>query len=89
MPANLRLATAFVDLTLKGATAVVAGLNNIRKSVVSTLQPLNDNFASAQSQLMGFVAAASPQAMNTFAGSSRLLSAVLGNALIPPITATP
>lgn len=85
MPANLRLATAFVDLTLKGATAVVAGLNNIRKSVVSTLQPLNDNFASAQSQLMGFVAAASPQAMNTFAGSSRLLSAVLGNALIPHI----
>ena len=83
MPANLNLATAFVQLALKGAPAVVSGLNNIRKSVVSTLSPLNNEFGRVQSSIMGFVAAASPQAMNTFAGSAKLLSAVIGQALIP------
>lgn len=85
MAANLKLATAFVDLSLKGMSAVMTGLNTMRNKLQGWVGPLADNFQSAQSAVLGFVGAASPQAMNTFTGSVRLVSAVIGTALVPHI----
>lgn len=85
MAANLKLATAFVDLSLKGMSAVMTGLNTMRNKLQGWVGPLADNFQSAQSAVLGFVGAASPQAMGTFQGSIRLVSAAIGTALIPHI----
>lgn len=85
MAANLKLATAFIDISLKGLSALSSGLNTVRQRVVSTIGVLGDQFQGAQSAIMGFVSAASPQAMNTFNGSMRLVSAAIGTALVPHI----
>lgn len=85
MAANLNLATAFVQLSLKGASAVIAGMNSIRKNITTSLAPLSDNFKQMEASVMGFVSAASPQAIRTFQGSAMLLSATIGTALIPQI----
>lgn len=85
MAANLALAKAFVELSLKGANAVVAGMNTVRQSIVASLAPIANSLAPAQNAIMGLVSAASPQAFNTFNGSVKLLSATMGTALVPQV----
>lgn len=85
MAANLKLATAFVDISLKGMSALASGMNTVRNKIQSWVGTLGDQFQSTQSAIMGLVSAASPQAMGTFAGSTRLVAAALGTALIPHI----
>lgn len=87
MPANLNMATAFIQLSLKGGAAVIAGMNNMRKSIASSLAPLSDNFKQLEASALGFVSAASPQAIRTLQGSATLLSATIGTALVPQIIA--
>ena len=83
MAVNLALAKAFVELSLKGTSAVVSGVNEIRSKVMGALAPLGNAFAPAQQGMLGLAAAASPQAFNTFQGSLRILSATIGKEFVP------
>lgn len=83
MPVNLALAKAFVELSLKGGSALLSNVNEIKGKLSASFLTLNNAFEPAQSAILGLVQAASPQAFNTFLGSMRLLAASIGNAFIP------
>ena len=83
MPANLTMAKAFVDLSLRGFDVAMVQTKKFVGDLQTATKPVGNLFIPAQAAIAGFVAAASPQAFNTLTGSLKILAASIGQAFIP------